>query len=82
MAALWNIPAVQVATWALVKVLIILHALLGVVSYLIYAERKICGHIQARTGPEPRRPAGLLQPPPTCSSSSSRRSSCPPARTR
>ena len=62
MAALWNIPAVQVATWALVKVLIILHALLGVVSYLIFAERKICGHIQARTGPNRVGPAGLLQP--------------------
>jgi len=62
MAALWSIPAVQVATWALVKVLIILNALLGLVSYLIYAERKICGHIQARTGPNRVGPLGLLQP--------------------
>ncbi|HEY6194186.1 MAG TPA: NADH-quinone oxidoreductase subunit NuoH [Candidatus Eisenbacteria bacterium] len=62
MAALWSIPAVQVATWALVKVFIILNALLGMVSYLIYAERKICGHIQARTGPNRVGPLGLLQP--------------------
>ena len=62
MAALWNIPAVQVFTWALVKVLIILQVMLGVVSYLIYAERKICGHIQARTGPNRVGPLGLLQP--------------------
>ena len=62
MAALWQIPAVQTLTWALVKVLIILHAMLGVVSYLIYAERKICGHIQARTGPNRVGPFGLLQP--------------------
>src|SRR5512147_3348182 len=62
MAALWNIPAVQVLTWALVKVLIILQVLLGVVSYLIYAERKICGHIQARTGPNRVGPLGLGQP--------------------
>jgi NADH-quinone oxidoreductase subunit H len=62
MAALWSIPAVQTLTWALVKVLIILNALLGMVSYLIYAERKICGHIQARTGPNRVGPLGLLQP--------------------
>ena len=62
MAALWSIPAVQTLTWALVKVLIILHVMLGVVSYLIWAERKICGHIQARTGPNRVGPFGLLQP--------------------
>ena len=62
MAELWSIPAVQTLTWALVKVLIILHVMLGVVSYLIYAERKICGHIQARTGPNRVGPLGLLQP--------------------
>jgi NADH-quinone oxidoreductase subunit H len=62
MAALWEIPAVQTLTWALVKVLIILQVMLGAVSYLIYAERKICGHIQARTGPNRVGPFGLLQP--------------------
>lgn len=62
MTELWQIPAVQTLTWALVKVLIILQVMLGVVSYLIYAERKICGHIQARTGPNRVGPFGLLQP--------------------
>ena len=62
MTELWAQPAVQSLTWALVKVLIILHAMLGAVSYLIYAERKICGHIQARTGPNRVGPFGLLQP--------------------
>ncbi|MFM8558389.1 MAG: NADH-quinone oxidoreductase subunit NuoH [bacterium] len=62
MAAVWEIPADQTLTWALVKVLIILQVMLGVVSYLIYAERKICGHIQARTGPNRVGPFGLLQP--------------------
>jgi NADH-quinone oxidoreductase subunit H len=62
MAELWSNPAVQTLTWALVKVLIILQVMLGVVSYLIYAERKICGHIQARTGPNRVGPFGLLQP--------------------
>lgn len=62
MAALWSIPAVQVFTWALVKVLIILQVMLGLVSYLIYAERKICGHMQARVGPNRVGPLGLGQP--------------------
>ena len=47
MAALMQNEAFQVALWAMVKVGIILGVMLGVVSYLIYAERKICGHIQA-----------------------------------
>src|SRR5258708_22422848 len=62
MAALWSSPAVQTVTWALVKVLIILNVMLGVVSYLIWAERKICRHIQARTRPNRVGPFGLLQP--------------------
>jgi NADH-quinone oxidoreductase subunit H len=36
--------------------------MLGVVSYLIYFERKIAGHIQARPGPNRVGPYGLLQP--------------------
>jgi NADH-quinone oxidoreductase subunit H len=36
--------------------------MLGVVSYLIFAERKVMGHIQARTGPNRVGPFGLLQP--------------------
>jgi len=63
MSALWANEAVQVAFWALVKVMIILNTLLGVVTYLIYAERKICGHMQARTGPNRVGPFGLLQTP-------------------
>ena len=62
MAQIWNDPNFQFVFWALVKILVILHAMLGVVSYLIYAERKIAGHMQARTGPNRVGPAGLLQP--------------------
>ena len=62
MAQIWNNPDFQFVFWALVKILVILHAMLGVVSYLIYAERKIAGHMQARTGPNRVGPAGLLQP--------------------
>jgi NADH-quinone oxidoreductase subunit H len=62
MAALWNDPNFQFVFWALVKILVILHAMLGVVSYLIYAERKIAGHMQMRIGPNRVGPFGLLQP--------------------
>ncbi len=61
MTALWNNEVFQVAFWATVKVAIILNALLGLVTYLIYAERKICGHMQARTGPNRVGPLGLVQ---------------------
>jgi NADH-quinone oxidoreductase subunit H len=36
--------------------------MLGLVSYMIFAERKIAGHMQARTGPNRVGPFGLLQP--------------------
>jgi NADH-quinone oxidoreductase subunit H len=59
---LWSIPAVPLVTWAFVKVFVILNAMLGVVSYMIYAERKVAGHMQARTGPNRVGPLGLFQP--------------------
>src|SRR5262245_48902139 len=62
MAAIWNHPDVQLVVWSLVKILVILHAMLGVVSYMIYAERKIAGHMQARVGPNRVGPFGLFQP--------------------
>lgn len=62
MAALWSNPDIQFALWALFKLVVILFTLLGIVSYLVYAERKIAGHIQARTGPNRVGPLGLFQP--------------------
>ena len=62
MAAIWNNPDVQLVVWSLVKILVILHAMLGMVSYMIYAERKIAGHMQARVGPNRVGPFGLFQP--------------------
>jgi len=62
MAALIANPDAQFVFWALLKIVVILGAMLGVVSYLIYAERKIAGHIQARVGPNRVGPLGLLQP--------------------
>ena len=62
MAALLQNPDLQLAFWAIVKVLVILHAMLGIVSYMIFAERKVAGHMQARTGPNRVGPFGLFQP--------------------
>jgi NADH-quinone oxidoreductase subunit H len=62
MAGVWNHPDFQLVFWSFVKIMIILNGMLGVVSYLIYAERKIAGHMQARTGPNRVGPLGLLQP--------------------
>ena len=61
-AALWGNPDFQFVFWAVVKIMIILNGMLGVVSYLIYAERKVAGHMQARVGPNRVGPLGLLQP--------------------
>jgi NADH-quinone oxidoreductase subunit H len=62
MAALWTNPDFQLFFWAFVKVMIILNGMLGIVSYMIFAERKVAGHMQARTGPNRVGPLGLLQP--------------------
>src|SRR5213593_1009885 len=62
MTGLWGRPDFMFAFWALVKILVILHAMLAMVSYMIYAERKIAGHMQARVGPNRVGPLGLLQP--------------------
>src|SRR3989442_9208346 len=62
MAALWNNPDFQFVFWALVKIFVILNGVLGLVSYMIFAERKIAGHMQARVGPNRVGPLGLLQP--------------------
>ncbi|MFI5371099.1 MAG: NADH-quinone oxidoreductase subunit NuoH [Candidatus Eisenbacteria bacterium] len=61
-AQIWSIPNIQLVVWALVKCVVILFAMLTVVSYLIYAERKVAGHMQARTGPNRVGPLGLFQP--------------------
>jgi len=62
MPAFLQNPDVQFVLWALIKIVVILFGLLGVVSYLTFAERKIAGHIQARTGPNRVGPFGLIQP--------------------
>jgi NADH-quinone oxidoreductase subunit H len=57
-----NHPDFQFVFWAFLKLFIILNGVLGVVSYTIYAERKICGRMQGRFGPNRVGPFGLLQP--------------------
>jgi NADH-quinone oxidoreductase subunit H len=61
-ATLWSNPDFQLVFWTLIKVGVVINGLLVVVSYLIYAERKICGRIQGRFGPNRVGPFGLLQP--------------------
>ena len=62
MPAFLQSPDLQFVLWAMVKIVVILFGLLGVVSYLTFAERKVAGHIQARTGPNRVGPFGLIQP--------------------
>jgi len=62
MPAFLKNPDVLFVAGALVKIVVLLFGLLGVVSYLTFAERKVAGHIQARTGPNRVGPFGLLQP--------------------
>lgn len=47
---------------ALLKILIFIAFLLGLVSYTVLAERRICAFIQDRLGPNRVGPWGLLQP--------------------
>lgn len=47
---------------ALLKVVIIISALMGIVSYTVWLERKLCALIQDRVGPNRVGPFGLLQP--------------------
>jgi NADH-quinone oxidoreductase subunit H len=60
--ALVQNPDVQFAFWAFVKIFLILNITLVVVSYLVWAERKICGRMQGRFGPNRVGIYGLLQP--------------------
>jgi NADH-quinone oxidoreductase subunit H len=48
--------------WTLVKIAVILNGVLIVVSYMIWAERKLCGRMQGRFGPNRVGIFGLLQP--------------------
>src|SRR5712692_3815815 len=62
MAAIWSNPDFQLVFWSVVKVGIILNGMLLIVSYMIFAERKIAGHMQARVGPNRVGWLGLMQP--------------------
>jgi NADH-quinone oxidoreductase subunit H len=55
-------PDFALVFWAIVKIGVILNGMLVVVSYMIWAERKICGRMQGRYGPNRVGIFGLLQP--------------------
>jgi NADH-quinone oxidoreductase subunit H len=59
---LFQNPDFQLVFWSFVKIFVILNGVLGVVSYMVLAERKVCGRMQGRPGPNRVGPAGLLQP--------------------
>ena len=51
MKELFANPDFQLVFWTIVKIAVILNGLLGVVSYMILAERKVAGRMQGRPGP-------------------------------
>lgn len=53
---------ISILIWIIIKILVIVVPLLLSVAYLIYAERKVIGYIQARIGPNRVGVKGLLQP--------------------
>ena len=55
-------PAVQTVLWAVIKITVLLVPLMVAVAYLTFAERKVIGAMQVRTGPLHVGYHGLLQP--------------------
>lgn len=55
-------PTLWLLVWTLIKILAVVLPIIIAVAYYTYAERKVIGYMQARTGPNQVGPLGLLQP--------------------
>ncbi len=54
--------SITALVWILIKIIIVISITMLHVTYVVYFERKIIGHMQARLGPMRVGPHGLLQP--------------------
>jgi NADH-quinone oxidoreductase subunit H len=55
-------PGMIIALTAMIKIVVVIGVMLGLVSYSVYAERRISAAIQDRIGPNRVGPFGLFQP--------------------
>ena len=55
-------PELGWLVWTLIKMVVLIGVVLGVLPLMIWAERKVAGHVQFRPGPNRVGPYGLLQP--------------------
>ncbi len=55
-------PTTEFILFSALKVFVVTIALLTIVAYTVYVERKVCAFIQDRVGPNRTGPFGLLQP--------------------
>ena len=58
----WLPESIQITSWVLLKIIVILVPLMIGVAYFTFAERKIIGYMQMRVGPNRVGPKGWFQP--------------------